>query len=91
MSSNAPNPPLPETLAELIRYNRERFGEYVSLIYESPGQERTYTKSGGGPRGKQTGERPDASGSEESVFGRSTVNRSRGEKHERPLDLVLVR
>jgi hypothetical protein len=39
MSSNAPNPPLPETLAELIRYNRERFGEYVSLIYESPGQD----------------------------------------------------
>jgi len=34
MSSNAPNPPLPETLAELIRYNRERFGEYVSLIYD---------------------------------------------------------
>jgi len=43
MSSKTPNPPLPETLAELIRYNRERFGEYVSLIYESPGQERTYT------------------------------------------------
>jgi len=25
------------------------------------------------------------------VFGRSTVNRPRGEKHERTLDLVLVR
>ncbi len=42
-SSNVAIPPLPETLAELGRYNRERFGEYVSLIYEFPGQERTYT------------------------------------------------
>ena len=42
-SSNAANLPLPSTLAELGRYNRERFGEYVSLIYEFPGQERTYT------------------------------------------------
>ena len=42
-SMNAGNPSLPETLAELGRYNRERFGEYVSLIYEFPGQERSYT------------------------------------------------
>jgi hypothetical protein len=31
-SSNAANPPLPETLAELIRYNRERFGEYGPVV-----------------------------------------------------------
>jgi long-chain acyl-CoA synthetase len=42
-TSNAANPPLPQTLAELGRYNRERFGEYVSLVYEFPGQEREYT------------------------------------------------
>ena len=42
-SSNAANLPLPDTLADTGRYNRERFGEYVSLIYEFPGQERTYT------------------------------------------------
>jgi long-chain acyl-CoA synthetase len=42
-SSNVAIPPLPQTLAELGRYNRERFGEYVSLIYEFPGQERTYS------------------------------------------------
>jgi len=42
-NSHAANPPLPETLAELGRYNRERFGEYTSLIYEFPGQEQTYT------------------------------------------------
>jgi long-chain acyl-CoA synthetase len=42
-SSNAANPPLPETLAALGSYNRERFGEYVSLIYEFPGSERQYT------------------------------------------------
>jgi long-chain acyl-CoA synthetase len=42
-NSNAANLPLPETLAELGRYNREHFGEYTSLIYEFPGQERSYT------------------------------------------------
>jgi long-chain acyl-CoA synthetase len=42
-SSNAANLPLPETLADLGQYNRARFGEYVSLVYEFPGQERTYT------------------------------------------------
>lgn len=42
-SSNAANLPLPETLADLGRYNRARFGEYVSLVYEFPGQERIYT------------------------------------------------
>jgi long-chain acyl-CoA synthetase len=42
-TSNAANLPLPETLADLGRYNRERFGEYVSLVYEFPGLERTYT------------------------------------------------
>lgn len=42
-STNAGTPPLPETLAELGRYNRARFGEYVSLVYEYPGQERSYT------------------------------------------------
>jgi long-chain acyl-CoA synthetase len=42
-SSNAANPPLPQTLAELSRYNRERFGEYTSLVYEFPGNECEYT------------------------------------------------
>jgi len=42
-SSNAANPPLPQTLAELSRYNRERFGEYTSLVYEFPGMECEYT------------------------------------------------
>jgi long-chain acyl-CoA synthetase len=42
-SMSAGNPTLPETLAELGRYNRARFGEYVSLVYEYPGQERSYT------------------------------------------------
>ncbi len=42
-SSNAANPSLPETLADLGRYNRERFGEYTSLVYEFPEQERTST------------------------------------------------
>ena len=42
-TSNAANLPLPDTLADLGRYNRERFGEYTSLIYEFPGQERVYT------------------------------------------------
>ncbi len=43
MSSMTTPPALPDTLAGLGRYNRERFGEFVSLIYEFPGQERQYT------------------------------------------------
>ncbi len=42
-TSNAAHPPLPQTLAELGRYNRERFGEYTSLVYEFPGSECEYT------------------------------------------------
>ncbi len=42
-STSAGSPSLPETLADLGRYNRERFGEYVSLIYEFPGGTREYT------------------------------------------------
>ncbi|HEY7350749.1 MAG TPA: long-chain fatty acid--CoA ligase [Ktedonobacterales bacterium] len=42
-SANTDIPPLPETLADLARYNRERFGEYISLVYEFPGSECEYT------------------------------------------------
>ena len=44
-SMNNGVPSLPETLAALGRYNREHFGEYVSLVYEFPGSTREYTNA----------------------------------------------